>query len=194
MPNISDFVVQALELEGKPLHVTVLVEKMIELGWEAKAADPWRHVYSSMYSLVKRYGDNSPVKVLKGRMFSLDATNVDASNVITPKETQPRKQVGNFQGIKQLTITDEARACGNCVHCEFHGINEITKRSGICSISHKSERLTVYPNGYHGRPCSEWSQKSYTKVLSEQKAVDVMLTAIAKAKVKPSAHGRDSKA
>ena len=190
MPNISDYVIQVLEIEGRPLHVTVLVEKMKSLGWEAKAADPYRHVYSSMYGLVKRYGNQSPVKVLKGRMFSLEVSESDASTVITPRETQPRKQVGNFQGLKRVSIEDGARACGNCDHCSFVGLNEITRRSGICEMYEKSGRLTVYPSGPHGRPCENWKQKPYTKVLAEQKAVTIMLTAIEKAKVAPSKHGR----
>lgn len=175
MPLV-EYAVQVLMENKAPLHVKELTERMITMGWKPVSAKPSHVVYTNLFGIISRKGDQAGIKFLGRGIFSTERNAEGHEVKEVPIATKSVIVDGKKISLAMISnIPTEKRKCHNCHHNTWSGPQEFYQQYGQCDNDVKSERPF---NKRSAEACDHWKPKSQFIVLSEQKKRDTLRLAV----------------
>lgn len=170
--KVVDYAVEVLAKANWPMHITDLIVKMQQVGWSTTAQSLRHTAQASIHGYVHRKGEASPIVLLGGGMLTTKeiAATLDREKWTPQRKTERKARDKHSIRIVQSDVPESERRCGNCKFIEYDGPDIVFHRSGTCARVDFSQpigegnRFTVYPNGYHGRPCVQWQQRTADQI------------------------------
>lgn len=170
---LADFAIEALVANRQPMHVNALTNAMIALGWIPVGKKPSHVVYTNLFGLIQRKGDEAGIKLLGKGVF---ATERQAGGLgVEVKQTTYVGASGKRIALSTIPLSE--RDCGNCKNIEYTGIHELRLDGGTCAQDDKSQRFYCKNSS---PACPYWEQRPISTIQKEARRQGVLkLTVLA---------------
>ena len=170
---LSEYAIEVLINNRAPMHVNDLTEAMIKMGWKPVSAKPTHVVYTNLFGLMQRKGDDCGIKLLGKGVF---ATERQARGLTTVEVKQVAARIADVDDNRstmrvESDIPLESRICGNCKSLEFTSSQELYLQNGVCGQSEKSKRTFCTIDAVS---CPYWAPRPAYKIAKDKRKQKVL--------------------